>query len=46
MRHGGAVAAAINDEGDILVKQFTSRDCVFLEAPAGKIEKGEDPLKQ
>ena len=44
---GGAVAAAINDEGKIvLVKQFRKPvDCVVLEAPAGKIEKGEDPAE-
>lgn len=44
--NGGAVAAAITAEGRIvLVRQFRKAlDATVLEAPAGKIEKGEDPL--
>ena len=44
--HGGACILPIDDEGNCyLVKQFRSPfEKVMLEAPAGKIEKGEDPL--
>ena len=44
--HGGACILPIDDEGNCyLVKQFRSPfETVMLEAPAGKIEVGEDPL--
>ena len=44
--HGGACILPIDSEGYCyLVKQFRSPfEKVMLEAPAGKIEKGEDPL--
>ena len=43
---GGACILPVDDEGNCyLVKQFRSPfEKVMLEAPAGKIEKGEDPL--
>ena len=47
VRHpGGACILPLDDEGNCyLVKQFRSPfEKVMLEAPAGKIEKGEDPL--
>jgi len=45
--NGGAVAAAITDEGKIvMVRQFRKAvDRVVLEAPAGKIDMGEEPLE-
>ncbi|MEG0919095.1 MAG: NUDIX hydrolase [Anaerovoracaceae bacterium] len=45
--NGGAGAVAITDEGKIvLVKQFRKPlDRAVIEIPAGKIEKGEDHLK-
>lgn len=43
---GGAVAAAVKDDGKIIfVKQFRyplKKD--LIELPAGKLNKGEDPL--
>ena len=44
--HGGACILPIDEEGNCyLVKQFRSPfEKVMLEAPAGKIEEGEDPL--
>ena len=44
--HGGACILPIDDEGYCyFVKQFRSPfEEVMLEAPAGKIEEGEDPL--
>ncbi len=44
--HGGACILPVDDEGNCyLVKQFRSPfEKVMLEAPAGKIEEGEDPL--
>ena len=44
--NGGACILPIDEEGNCyLVKQFRSPfEKVMLEAPAGKIEKGEDPL--
>ena len=46
IHHGGACILPIDDEGNCyLVKQFRSPfETVMLEAPAGKIEEGEDPL--
>ncbi len=45
--NGGAALAALTDDGKlVMVKQFrkaVERD--VLEVPAGKIEKGEDPLE-
>ena len=43
---GGACILPVDDEGNCyLVRQFRSPfEKVMLEAPAGKIEKGEDPL--
>lgn len=43
---GGACILPVDDEGNCyLVKQFRSPfEKVMLEAPAGKIEKGEEPL--
>lgn len=48
LRHPGAVAvAALDDEGRILlVRQYrTSLERVTVEIPAGKLERGEDPLE-
>ena len=44
--HGGACILPIDGEGNCyLVKQFRSPfEKIMLEAPAGKIEPGEDPL--
>lgn len=44
--HGGACILPIDEEGNCyLVKQFRSPfEKVMLEAPAGKIEAGEDPM--
>lgn len=44
---GGAVAVALTDDGNVvLVKQFRKpMEKVVTELPAGKIEKGEDPLE-
>ena len=44
--HGGACILPVDSEGNrYLVKQFRSPfEKVMLEAPAGKIEEGEDPL--
>lgn len=44
--HGGACILPVDGEGNYyLVKQFRSPfEKVMLEAPAGKLEKGEDPL--
>ena len=44
--HGGACILPVDGEGNCyLVKQFRSPfEKVMLEAPAGKIEEGEDPL--
>ena len=44
--HGGACILPVDDEGNCyLVKQFRSPfEKVMLEAPAGKIEEGEEPL--
>ena len=44
--NGGACILPIDDDGNCyLVKQFRSPfETVMLEAPAGKIEEGEDPL--
>ena len=46
IHHGGACILPIDDEGNCyLVKQFRSPfETIMLEAPAGKIEEGEDPL--
>ena len=46
VHHGGACILPVDDEGNCyLVKQFRSPfEKVMLEAPAGKIEKGEDPF--
>ena len=46
VHHGGACILPVDDEGNCyLVKQFRSPfEKVMLEAPAGKIEEGEDPL--
>ena len=48
VRHpGGACILPVDDEGYCyLVKQFRSPfEKIMLEAPAGKLEKGEDPLQ-
>lgn len=44
--NGGACILPVDDEGNCyLVKQFRSPfEKILLEAPAGKIEKGENPL--
>ncbi len=44
--NGGVTLAALTDEGKlVMVRQFRyAAGKVVLEAPAGKIEKGEDPL--
>jgi len=44
--HGGACILPVDEEGNCyLVKQFRSPfEKIMLEAPAGKIEEGEDPL--
>ena len=44
--HGGAGIAALNDRGEIyLVRQYRyALDRELIEIPAGKLEKGEDPL--
>lgn len=44
--HGGVCVAALTDEGNLLfVRQFRyPYGRVLLELPAGKLEKGEDPL--
>ena len=47
VRHPGAVAiVAINDAGEVLmVRQYrTALERVTVEIPAGKLERGEDPL--
>ena len=47
IRHPGAVCVIpVTDEGEvIMVRQFRyAFDKVLLEVPAGKLEKGEDPL--
>ena len=46
VHHGGACILPVDDEGNCyLVKQFRSPfEKVMLEAPAGKIEKGEEPF--
>lgn len=42
---GGACVLAIKDEKVLLIKQFRyAYDQVIYEIPAGKLEKGEDPL--
>lgn len=43
--NGGAVAVPVNEKGEIImVRQFRKPfDKVILEAPAGKIEPGEEP---
>ena len=45
--HGGAGVAALNDEGELyLVRQYRyALDRELIEIPAGKLEKGEDPLE-
>ena len=45
--NGGVAVAALNEEGKLLmVKQYRKPfECVTLEIPAGKLEKGEDPEK-
>ena len=45
--NGGVTLAAITDNGKlVMVKQFRKAiEAVVLEVPAGKIEKGEDPLE-
>jgi len=46
VRHGGAaVIVPVTDKGEvILVRQYRKPyDKVFIEIPAGKLEKGEDP---
>ena len=45
--HGGAGIAALNDRGEIyLVRQYRyALDRELIEIPAGKLEKGEDPLE-
>lgn len=45
--NGGAVLAAVTDEGKmIMVRQYRKpAERVMLEAPAGKIDKGETPLE-
>ena len=48
VRHPGAVAiVALNDFGEVLlVRQYrTALERVTLEIPAGKLERGEDPLE-
>lgn len=48
VRHPGAVAIiALNDRGEVLlVRQYrTALERVTVEIPAGKLERGEDPLK-
>ncbi len=44
--HGGAGIVALDEEGNILlVKQYRAPyDEITLEIPAGKLEKGEDPI--
>ena len=44
--NGGAVLAAVTDEGKmVMVRQYRkAADRVMLEAPAGKIDRGEEPL--
>lgn len=47
IRHPGAVAIlALNNKGDILIeKQYRAAlDRVILEIPAGKLDRGEDPM--
>ena len=45
--NGGVAAIAVKDDGNvIMIKQFRKPiERVILEVPAGKIEKGEDPLE-
>lgn len=45
--NGGAVLAAITDEGKmVMVRQYRKpAEKVMFEAPAGKIDKGEEPYK-
>lgn len=48
VRHPGAVAilAFLDEENILLVKQYrVALERVILEIPAGKLEKGEDPLE-
>lgn len=48
VRHPGAVAViALNEQGEVLlVRQYrTALERVTVEIPAGKLERGEDPLK-
>jgi len=44
--NGGAVLAAVTDEGKmVMVRQYRkAANRVMLEAPAGKIDRGEEPL--
>ena len=47
VRHPGAVAViALNDQGEVLlVRQYrTALERVTMEIPAGKLDRGEDPL--
>ncbi len=47
IRHPGAVAIlALNNKGDILIeKQYRAAlDRIILEIPAGKLDRGEDPM--
>ena len=45
--HGGAGVAALNEKGEIyLVRQYRyALGRELIEIPAGKLEKGEDPLE-
>ena len=45
--NGGAVLAAVTPEGKmVMVRQYRkAAERVMLEAPAGKIDKGEDPVQ-
>ena len=45
--NGGVCVVPLTDQGEVLmVRQFRyPHHCVTLEGPAGKLEKGEDPLQ-
>ena len=45
--NGGGCVVPLTDQGEVLmVRQFRyPHHCVTLEVPAGKLEKGEDPLQ-
>lgn len=45
--NGGVCVVPLTDQGEVLmVRQFRyPHHCVTLEVPAGKLEKGEDPLQ-